>query len=186
MYWFWITPLSDWSRKLVLSSQPVTYKTQIKRNLVICVSPRFSQLARFYSEFWLALKGIFLRSDWSLRSLCLCFCDSQLRNALKEIVSRYNVTKIFPAKFSYVLNCSLLEFTRVTLRTQYFIFIDISDIDECAETAKCKGKHTICSNTVGSFLCRCGAGFIFDEFDTKSDDKCKGLCFYRSWFLTFV
>ena len=54
LFWFWLTLLSDWSRKLAPSSQPIRYKTKNKRGMVNRVFPRFKQLACFNFEFSLA------------------------------------------------------------------------------------------------------------------------------------
>ena len=54
LFWYWLTLLSDWSRKLAPSSQPIRYKTKNKRGMVNRVFPRFKQLACFNFEFSLA------------------------------------------------------------------------------------------------------------------------------------
>ena len=67
----YLTSPSDWFRKLVLPSQPISYKTRTKRDLVIRVFPR---LTRSYTgiNFELSLasfSGFHLCSYWLLRLL---------------------------------------------------------------------------------------------------------------------
>lgn len=50
-----------------------------------------------------------------------------------------------------------------------------SDVDECMEgTAMCEQQ---CSNTIGSYTCSCGEGFIIDENGYVCDGEIKH-CLY--------
>ena len=69
LFWFWLTLLSDWSKKLTPSSQPIRYRTKNKRGMVIRVFPRFKKLACFNFEFSLANDDVNLSYDWSLELL---------------------------------------------------------------------------------------------------------------------
>lgn len=66
-----LTSPSDWFRKLVLPSQPISYKTRTKRDFVICVFPRLTKVIyRYQLELSLAsFSGFHLCSYWRLRLL---------------------------------------------------------------------------------------------------------------------
>ena len=66
LFWFWLTLLSAWSKKLTPSSQPNRSKTENKRGMAIRVFPRFKQVAFFHFEFSLANDNVNLYYDWSL------------------------------------------------------------------------------------------------------------------------
>ena len=59
---FCFTSFCDWSRKLAPLSQPIRFKTLIKRDLVIRVLPRFKQFACFptSSSLWLLVLFSFI------------------------------------------------------------------------------------------------------------------------------
>ena len=50
------------------------------------------------------------------------------------------------------------------------------DIDECLNTLVC-GKDQICVNTVGSYLCTCAIGFLYN---TK-EETCDGRTYFHQF-----
>ena len=62
LYWFFSTLLYDWSKKLASLSRPIRCKITINHDLVARIFLPFGRFACFYSEFSLALQGIFLSS----------------------------------------------------------------------------------------------------------------------------
>ena len=60
---------SDWSGKFAPLFKPIKCKTKTNHDSVARVVPRFLQLRRFYSDFSLAVKCIFLSSHWPLSLL---------------------------------------------------------------------------------------------------------------------
>ena len=81
---FLFSSLCDWSEKLTLFSQPIRCKTKTNFDLVACVFPRFRRFGRLYSEFLLALRSIFLSSDWSLWFFWFWFYDTQSKSAISK------------------------------------------------------------------------------------------------------
>ena len=58
---FHFTAQFDWSRNLLPSSKPITFKTKTSRDSVTCVFPRFRQFACIHFEFcWLIVTFSFL------------------------------------------------------------------------------------------------------------------------------
>ena len=74
---FSFTLLCDWSRKLALLFQPIRRNIKSNHGLVVRVFPRFRRFSRFYFEFSLALKCIFLPADWLLGLLWFWVYDTQ-------------------------------------------------------------------------------------------------------------
>ena len=54
----YLTSPSDWFRKLVLPSQPISYKTRTKRDLVIRVFPRLTKVVYRY-QLWAVISFFF-------------------------------------------------------------------------------------------------------------------------------
>ena len=72
--------LCDWSRKLLPLSLTLStnqFKTKTNHDLVARVFPCFRQFVCLYFEFSLALKVIFISSDWSFRLLWFLFYDTR-------------------------------------------------------------------------------------------------------------
>ena len=71
----------DWSWEFVVSSRTIIFNAKTIRNPVTRVFPRFSLLACFFVEFWLASWDIF-SLDWLLR--LLWFCNTQSKSVLRR------------------------------------------------------------------------------------------------------
>ena len=45
-----------------------------------------------------------------------------------------------------------------------------SDVNECLENDPC-GDDQVCKNTVGSYLCTCTAGYVYNMINKTCDGK---------------
>ena len=97
LLYFCCTLLCDWSRKLapfsrlhfalwlVQKTRATLHQSDAKVNQITRVFPHFTQFSRFSFEFSLAVKGIFLSSDWPIWSPGFWFAKLQ-RKALRLCV----------------------------------------------------------------------------------------------------
>ena len=57
----------------------------------------------------------------------------------------------------------IMHIHQQVIHCSYFL-----DIDECLNTMVC-GKDQICVNTVGSYLCTCAIGFLYNTIEETCD-----------------
>ena len=72
---------------------------------------------------------------------------------------------------------ALWEFCTILL---FIVFLHCADINECDTIANTTcDKNAMCNNTVGSFECRCGSGFVGDGYSCARVTReliCVNLC----------
>lgn len=59
---------------------------------------------------------------------------------------------------STIVTCVHWKSPATPLKSSWFV----SDVDECAQTGVVCDQNAVCTNTIGSFRCRCNPGFIGD------------------------
>ena len=86
--WFCFMSLCDWSIKLMSLYQPIRFKTETSRDLVVRVFPRFKQFVYFFFEFSLVIRDIF-RAVIGY-SVCLVLWYSMEKRSI-YLTNRYHV-----------------------------------------------------------------------------------------------
>ena len=79
-HWFFLTSLSDWSRKLALPFKPIRYKTDTSHDLVIRVFPRFGNFFEGAWGWWM-----FEHFGFSLNRKALCRRLSSRKHGLRHL-----------------------------------------------------------------------------------------------------
>ena len=103
LLWLCFFSLCDWSRKTLATLSTNQFKTKTNHDLVARVFPRFRQFVCLYFEFSLALRVIFISSDWSFRLLWFLFYDT--RSKPSDIVMHFFFILIYIYIYIYLLMC---------------------------------------------------------------------------------